>query len=266
MIPNMILFGKELSPYMLFSLAGILVILFFTRRLALRQGLDDAHVLSMLLFAFIGVFVGSHILYGITQTEYVIYVLTNLQKLDSFSMLIGTLMRIFGGSVFYGGLIGAVIVCLIYLKHCKLPYGPYMDIAAIAIPLFHFFGRLGCFTSGCCYGIPWKYGITYHHSLIEDANGIPRFPVQLAEAGLNLLLFFVLLRLLKKGHLQGKLLVLYLTVYPVYRFLLEFLRGDAISGFLGPLSTSQIISVLLLVGSCLYWLASLTRKDPKQNG
>lgn len=100
MIPNIIILGKELSPYMLFSLVGILVILFFTRSLAQKQGLDDIHVLSMLLFAFIGVFLGGHILYGITQMEYVIYVLTNLHKLDFFSTLIGTLMRIFGGSVF----------------------------------------------------------------------------------------------------------------------------------------------------------------------
>jgi len=263
MIPNIIILGKELSPYMLFSLAGVLVILFFTRRLAQKRGLDDIHVLSMLLFAFLGVFLGGHILYGITQGEYVIYVLTNLHKLDSFSLLIGTLMRIFGGSVFYGGLIGAVVVCLIYIKRCHLPPGAYTDLVAIAIPLFHFFGRLGCFTSGCCYGIPWEQGITYHYAPMADANGIPRFPVQLAEAGLNLLLFLVLYRLLKKDRLQGRLLALYFTVYPAYRFLLEFLRGDAIRGFLGPLSTSQILSILFLAGSCLYWLVTF-RKSSKQ--
>lgn len=259
MIPNIIILGKELSPYMLFSLAGILVILFFTRSLAQKRGLDDIHVLSMLLFAFIGVFLGSHILYGITQMEYVIYVLTNLHKLDSFSTLIGTLMRIFGGSVFYGGLIGAITVCLIYIKHCRLPAGPYTDIAAIAIPLFHFFGRLGCFTSGCCYGLPWEHGITYHYAPMEEANGIPRFPVQLAEAGLNLLLFFALYRLIKKDRLRGRLLALYLTIYPVYRFLLEFLRGDALRGFLGPFSTSQVISLLLLAAVGIYWVRTAIR-------
>lgn len=260
MIPNVTVFGKEFSAYMLFSLAGVLVLLFFTQRLARKRELDEIHVLYMFLFAFVGVFVGGHLLYALTQIEYIRYVLKNLAELDSFPILIGTLARIFGGSVFYGGLFGAVGVCLLYIRRCKLPAADYTDLAAAAIPLFHFFGRLGCFTSGCCYGIPWEHGITYYYALAEDANGIPRFPVQLVEAGINLLLFFCLHRLLKQKRFSGKLLPVYLTVYPVCRFCLEFLRGDAIRGFLGPLSTSQVISLLLLAGSGLYWLFSAIRR------
>lgn len=256
MIPNVTVFGKEFSAYMLFSLAGILVLLFFTQCLARKRGLDEIHVLYMFLFAFVGVFLGGHLLYGVTQIEYICYVFQNLAKLDSFPILIGTLARIFGGSVFYGGLFGAVGVCLLYIRRCKLPVADYTDLAAAAIPLFHFFGRLGCFTSGCCYGIPWEYGITYYFALAEDANGIPRFPVQLAEALLNLLLFLFLHWLFKRKRFSGKLLPVYLTVYPAYRFCLEFLRGDAIRGFVGCFSTSQIISLLLLAGSGLYWLFS----------
>ena len=89
---------------------------------------------------------------------------------------------------------------------------------------------------------------------MAEANGVARFPVQLVEAGLNFGLFFLLWTLLRKRRLPGRLLLLYLLIYPTYRFFLEFLRGDAIRGFLLGLSTSQVISLLLLAGSALIWL------------
>lgn len=256
MIPNFYLFNKEISVYMLAALAGVFVILFFCWRLSQKHGLDEIHMLYMLLFSFIGVLVGGHILYGITNIPIILYTLQNLQQIDSFGAFFERLGLIFGGSVFYGGLIGAVLVFFVYLKHNKLPIGPYSDIGAAAIPLFHFFGRLGCFLSGCCYGIIWEHGFVYHHSLVEAANGVPRFPVQLVEAGCNLLLFLLLSACLKKGWLKNRLLAVYFSIYPIYRFLLEYLRGDEYRGILGPFSTSQIISILLLLVTGIYWIVS----------
>lgn len=253
MIPNIELFGKTITPYMLLALTGVLVILFFTQWVGKKRGLDDIHILYMLLFSFIGVLVGGHLLYGITNMQLIVYTLSNLQELDSFWAVIQRLALIFGGSVYYGGLLGALAVAFVYLRRNKLPMGPYSDTVCIAIPLFHFFGRMGCFLSGCCYGIQWEQGFVYQYSLAVSANGVPRFPVQLVEAVLNLLLFFVMYGCLKKGCLKNRLLALYLTVYPVYRFVLEFFRGDAYRGFLGPLSTSQIISVGILVCVVAFW-------------
>ena len=253
MIPNIQILGREFTAYTLIALAGVLVILFFTRRLAEKRGLDDSHMLYMLLFAFIGVLVGGHLLYAITNISKLVYILENLHEIDSFDAFIHWVSVIFGGSVYYGGLIGALLVCMIYLKHNKLPPGTYADTAAPAIPLFHFFGRLGCFLSGCCYGIEWQHGFVYEHSMAEGANGIQRFPVQLVEAVLNLILFFVMYGCLKKGRLKNKLLALYLTVYPVYRFALEFLRGDTYRGFIGVLSTSQVISIGILICMAVFW-------------
>lgn len=253
MIPNIDLLGKTVTPYMLLALTGVLVILFFTQQVGKKQGLDEIHILYMLLLSFIGVLVGGHLLYGITNMQLIMYTLNNLQQLDSFAAVIRRLALIFGGSVYYGGLLGALAVASLYLRRNRLPMGPYSDTASIAIPLFHFFGRLGCFLSGCCYGVPWEHGFVYRYSLTEEANGIPRFPVQLVEAGLNLLLFLFMYGCLKKGRLKNRLLALYLTVYPVYRFVLEFFRGDAYRGFLGPLSTSQIISLGILVCMAVFW-------------
>lgn len=259
MIPNFSLFGRVISVYMLTALIGVLVIVFFGQYLAKKRCLDEIHMLYMLLYCFAGALLGGSILYGIINLELIGYTLQNLQQIDSFSALWERLVLIFGGSVFYGGLIGAVGAAFLYLRRNALPIAPYADIGAVCIPLFHFFGRIGCFLSGCCYGVEWEHGIVYHYSPVASANGIPRFPVQLVEAGFNLLLFLLLYRCLKKGKLQNRLLAVYFCTYPVCRFLLEFLRGDEYRGFIGPLSTSQFISLLLLLCVCVYWVLS-TRK------
>ena len=128
------------------------------------------------------------------------------------------------------------------------------------IPLFHFFGRLGCFTAGCCYGVEWEHGIVYEHSILESANHVARFPVQLVEAVLNLMLFFLLFYLYKRGKATHKILLLYLLIYPVYRFILEFFRGDTYRGFVGFMSTSQFISVILFTISAVVLIVQGIRK------
>ena len=54
MIPNFTLFGKTISVYMITALVGILLILYFTYRQARRKGLDEIHMLYMMLFAGLG--------------------------------------------------------------------------------------------------------------------------------------------------------------------------------------------------------------------
>lgn len=260
MIPNFDLFGRTISPYMLTALAGVLIVLFYAQALAKKRGLDEIHMLYMLLYGFVGVLLGGSILYGLTNLELMVHTFQNLSQIDSLSAFISRMVVVFGGSVFYGGLLGCLGVCFFYLKCKSLPLGPYGDIGAVCIPLFHFFGRMGCFLSGCCYGVEWAHGIVYHHSPAESANGVPRFPVQLVEAVLNLLLFLLLRHWLKKGKMKNRLMAVYFSVYPVYRFLLEYLRGDAHRGFVGIFSTSQFISLLLLAGVGIFWLLFTNKK------
>ncbi|MCR5653930.1 MAG: prolipoprotein diacylglyceryl transferase [Ruminococcus sp.] len=256
MFPQFELFGKTISMYMVCALVGVLFVLLLTYKLAKKRGLDEINMLFMMLLSFVGVIVFSHILYAVTVFDKIVLFFSNLDKVTSFDDFIYGMSVIFGGSVFYGGLIGAIFVFYIYTKSKKLSFGDYSDIGALAIPLFHFFGRIGCFLSGCCYGVEWEHGITYEHSLVESANGVPRFPVQLCEAVLNLLLFLLLFYLYKKGKANHKILALYLLIYPVYRFILEFFRGDSYRGFLFGLSTSQLISIILFAVSAGYLVFS----------
>ena len=247
MIPVFEIFGKEFSAYMITALIGYLIVVYVMVKLAIKNKIDEYHMLYMILFSAIGVLLGGHMLYGLTNFELMIDMFKNIEKISTFKEFMDNLTTVFGGSVFYGGMLGAVAIAYIYLKRNKLNLGEYFSLAIMAIPLFHFFGRIGCFLSGCCYGVEWEYGIVYHYALVESANGLPRFPVQLIEAIFNIFLFFVLLHIYNKGKEKIKTIYVYFISYPICRFMLEYLRGDEYRGFLFGLSTSQIISLALIL-------------------
>ena len=246
MLPSIHILNKDVSTYGLMAGIGAILVVFLIPAIGKKRGADYMRTQMMLLFGGLGALIGGHILYAFTRAKDLILLIKELGSIGSFKELVSRLSFIFGGAVFYGGLICALIAGAIYLAvKVKKDKSVYYDLGAAAIPLFHGFGRIGCFLGGCCYGVESKFGFVYHHSIAEGANGVSRFPVQLVEAGLNFALFFVLFALFRKKKLEGKLLGLYFVTYPVYRFILEFFRGDAYRGFVGPLSTSQFISIFL---------------------
>ncbi|GHT02477.1 hypothetical protein AGMMS50276_32410 [Synergistales bacterium] len=150
-----------------------------------------------------------------------------------------------GGSVFYGGLIGFFVGLLIYAKYVKRPFLMYANFLTPYIALGHSFGRIGCLLGGCCYGaesglfpfIPSVFSIKY--PITHPTLAHPVLPIPLAESILCLLLsLFLFTRKSEKDNFM-----IYLTVYSVLRFALEFGRGDKIRGIYGLFSTSQWISI-----------------------
>ena len=251
MFPDIKIFDKVITWYSIMAILGILVCGYYIIRLSKKKKIDDNQVIIILLIAAIGVLVGSHILYGLTNIDLIKIFIKKFYKIDSFKLFIDCIIEIFGGSVFYGGLIGGLFFAFIYMKRKKLNIDIVSDLLTPIIPLFHIFGRIGCFLSGCCYGIESKIGFTYKHSMIELANGINRFPIQLVEASYNLILFILLTIFYKKEKFRGKLLYIYLILYPIGRFIFEFFRGDTYRGFIFGISTSQFISILLLIFSII---------------
>lgn len=246
MYPIVTIFGRPIGTYALSSVAGILLAGWYACRAARRRGVDDNEIIVLLLVSAVGILLGSHVLYALTNLPALLRYLSESANLSLGDWFRGLLPYV-GGAVFYGGLLGGLAAGALYLRIRRLPFAAYADIAAPAIPLFHAFGRIGCFLGGCCYGIPWEGGITYTRALSPEANGVARFPVQLLESALLFALFFLLAALFRRGALRAKLLALYLAVYAVLRFLLEFLRGDAIRGVYFGLSTSQWISLAILL-------------------
>ena len=256
MFPGFTIFGKFISSYSLCALAGIFTACPLSIHWYKKRGGSDISMINVYLFGAIGVFFGMHILFGITNITYW-HILADSAEINDFIMKFATL---FGGSVFYGGLLGGLLAGGISAKVQKLSAGLVTDCAAPALALFHCFGRIGCFLGGCCYGVESEHGVVFTDSLIESANGVPRVPVQLYEAVFELALFFALWALLNKGVLKNRLLLVYLFSYAVGRFILEFWRGDEYRGFLFGLSTSQVVSILVFVVSAVLFIVKPKKK------
>jgi len=232
--------------YQIAMLFGIFAVGIYVCRLCKKNGYDDNDGIFFLLITSIGVFIGGRVLYSIVNYQAFIYVIKNISNINSLKKFLNAVYLIFGGNIFYGGLLGGLLAAYIIFRK-KPQYGYLLDFVVPAVPLFHFFGRIGCFFAGCCFGVESSFGFTFRHSIIEEANGTNRFPVQLLEALINLLLFFILDFFRRKNLFKQNTIYFYLLFYSIARFFIEFLRGDAYRGiFFNILSTSQIISILIL--------------------
>lgn len=158
-----------------------------------------------------------------------------------------------GGFVFYGGLIGGIGGLFLYVKIYKCKVIQYFDIFAPSVPLGHAVGRMGCFFAGCCYGMELPAGSTFSliypewYARYGTPVGTPLLPMQLIEAFSLLVLYAVLEILFYRTKRSGISLFTYIFAYGILRFVLEFFRGDLIRGIGGGLSTSQWISLALIV-------------------
>lgn len=151
-----------------------------------------------------------------------------------------------GGLVWFGGLVGAVVGALGFMRLYKMPLLETIDLLAPYAALAQSIGRIGCFFNGCCYGKEDVYAGIYF-----PVHGRALFPVQLVDS-LALLAIYLFLKNLPAGNIKGRVFSLYLILAGLERFLVEFLRGDERVFYLG-LSVFQWISLLVgTTGLCLY--------------
>ena len=168
-----------------------------------------------------------------------------------------------GGLVFYGGLIAAVLASIVYVKWRKLPPMKVGDALAPSIALGHMFGRIGCFLNGCCYGAPCHQAWAVRFPEDHYTLGLPVHPVQLYEAGLNLLLYVSLEWLYRRKRFDGQVFGIYLLAYAILRLVVEFFRGDYGDHRIGPFTPGQLISAAILAGGiAVLWIQS--RKSPRR--
>lgn len=167
-----------------------------------------------------------------------------------------------GGLVFYGGLIFGVVTAFILSRSYRVKLTDYFPALLPSLALVSGFGRIGCFMVGCCYGIESSLPITvtFPAGAIAPA-GLPLLPVQLFEAGFDFILFFLMIFICSNAILKRWAARIYIVLYAVVRFFLEFIRGDAVRGFWLSLSTSQWISILLLIIVLLISIAEMKMKN-----
>ena len=160
-----------------------------------------------------------------------------------------------GGLAYYGGFLAAAAFGLYYARKHKLGVWRTADAASPYIALGLFFGRLGCFFNGCCYGERASGPLAVVFPTKPDG---PRLAMQLVESLSGLVIFLSLLAWRRRRREFGEVFAGLLFTYGVMRFILEFWRDDP-RGAVAGLSTSQLISLPLVAWGAVWIVKARTR-------
>jgi phosphatidylglycerol:prolipoprotein diacylglycerol transferase len=153
-----------------------------------------------------------------------------------------------GGMSFHGGLIGVLIVGILFSWKNKKSFWKTADLIIVTVPIGLGLGRIGNFINGELYGrvtqLPWGM-------IFPKGGPLPRHPSQLYESALEGGVLFLILWFVKDKKLPaGGLFALFLFLYGVFRFFAEFFREPDIQvGFvLGPFTMGQVLTVFMIFG------------------
>ena len=236
MLPTFTVFGLTIPMYGVMSACGMLaafILLGFTRK---HTRFSEDHALSAAIWSILFGFLGSKILFWIVEIKAII---------ADPSFMLHTLRE---GFVFYGALLGGLVGLWIFAARKKLPYFAFTDYMIPGLVLGQAFGRVGCYFAGCCYGMACETPISVVFPVGSAAPaGVPLLPTQLMEAVFLALLTVFLVAMLKKKKPFGTVSGWYMLLYGVWRFGIEFFRSDE-RGSVGALSTSQFISIFIVLG------------------
>lgn len=183
MLPYIEIAGRTIPMYGLMGVCGFVAALLLIVVLGRRLRVDRENAVYLFVFTVIGAMAGAKLLYLCTVWSDVVADLPLIWQDPA--TFVGTYLS--GGFVFYGGLIGGAAMAFGYCAAFRWRLVDYLPVLVPAIPLMHAFGRVGCFCAGCCYGIEVPWGMTYTHA-VSGPNGVPLFPVQLVEAGCELVI------------------------------------------------------------------------------
>ena len=236
------IFGREIPLYGVCFFAGIVIAALIAIPLAKKRKIEFFDLLAAAGYALIFSVLGSKLL----------FILVSFPQIIELQLSLIAILK--GGFVFYGGLLGGFLGILLYIKLYHLETDIF-DVCATVLPLGHALGPIGCFFAGCCYGIPHDgfLSVTYHETAGLTPLEEPLLAIQLIEAAFLVLLFIIMVSVFHYAK-KGTSTFLYLILYSVLRFILEFFRGDTERGLYFQLSTSQWISILLFIGGCIGFL------------
>ncbi len=224
-------------------------------RRAKQEGIPSERILDVGTWLIVGAILGARTL----------YVISYWREEFAGKPFVDIFMIQRGGLVYYGGLIGACVACVLYARLKKLPLWQLSDVLAPSVALGYFFGRIGCLMNGCCYGractLPWAIQFPAGHPTYPEHV----HPTEIYESLLSLCLFFFLAWLFKRRKFNGQVFATYLVTYAVLRSFVEMFRGDYPQRYVGGLLTpAHLISIaILLIGLALFWV--LPRIAPQRS-
>ena len=239
------IFSLEIRWYSLAYIAGILFGWLVAKKLFLKNSEINKNFDDYITYLIIGIILGGRIGYVLFYNfEFYINNLLDILKIWE------------GGMSFHGGLIGVILASIIFAKKNNQNLFLYMDIVALVAPIGIFFGRITNFINSELYGtitnVPWA--VTF-----VQVDNLPRHPSQLYEALLEGLFLFLLLIYFKNKFTNkpGVISGLFLIIYSIFRFIVEFYRvPDEQLGYIFlDLTMGQVVSLIfILSGVILFYL------------
>jgi len=247
----------SIKTYGFLIATGFLLGILVAKNEAKRLQMDPQVILDLAFYIIVGAIVGSRLFFVATRFSYY-----QQHPLDIFKVWEG-------GLVFYGGFIMAAAICVWMIKKNRLKVGRTLDIFAPSLSLGVFFGRLGCFCAGCCYGkpcdLPWAVTFTDPHCLA--VLNTPLHPTQLYSSLGGLITFIVLYSFRKRKSYDGQLTLIWILMYSGFRSVIEFFRGDMRGTFAsGDISVTHILAVVLALSALVALIVMKVKKAGKGGG
>ncbi len=230
-----------IHTYGLLIAIGVILGVSIAMRRAQYKGLNNEEVLNICIICVVLGFVGAKLL----------FVFENFQAfLDEPMSVLGS-----SGFVVYGGLVFGLFCVFVYCKCIKkLSFLRYIDLIFPSVSFAQAFGRLGCFFAGCCYGKEtdaW-WGVTFPAGSFAPA-GVALIPTQLISSAGDFLICLFLLKFSQSAKKVGDVAAMYLLLYGIGRFSVEFLRQNEQGGF-AMFTTAQLFSIVFVVVSLLLFI------------
>lgn len=243
---------------------AFIVGLFLAIKKAEKKGIDSNIIVNLAFIVMISAIIGSRLFYVLFHLEEFkgrwVYTFLPIQPDGSIGL---------GGLIFLGGFLGALLSGGIYLYKKKISFLKVVDSVAPSLAIGLFFGRIGCFLNGCCFGkacdLPWAVTFPPHSPAGYQMGNIAIHPTQLYSSAYGLLIFIILMLLDKKVHYDGFLFGVFLVLYGVSRFTVDFYRFYETQMFLiDGIEFNQLVSLLLVIGGIVLLLV-LKRGEVKEN-
>jgi len=259
----------NLTGFGIAVLLGFVIAQIVSQKELLRRGhASEAEAIPDLVFASVmGMLVGGKLYY--------ILVITHDWR-DLFTR---------AGFVFWGGLMGGVLFCWLYITSKKYSFARFSDVTAAAIMAGYTVGRTGCWAVGDDYGRPWdsRFAVAFPEGAPPSTAGIMNqmfgtpippgatpdtvlavYPTQIFEVFLSLAMFLVIWRLRDHKHAEGWLFGVYCVLAGLERFIVEFFRAKD-DRFFGPLTAAQVIGLTIAVIGVIV-LVARNRTGPGRPG
>ncbi|MBN1560748.1 prolipoprotein diacylglyceryl transferase [candidate division KSB1 bacterium] len=215
----------EIRAYGLMLALSFLIGIYLSAKRAKSRGIDPNQIMDLSVVLIISAIVGSRLL----------YVLFHLEEfrghwLDTINPFQSDGQIGIAGLTVLGGIILCFISSIIYLRAKKLPFYKFADVMMPAVGLGIFLTRIGCFLNGCCYGLPCEgqghlcVTFPFNSAAGSQFPDVPLIPAQLYSSLYGLIIFITLLLAERWKKFDGFLLALFLILYGVARFIIDFYR------------------------------------------